>query len=55
MENKRSRPAFSLRKRFGTTNYRVNAYCSDSAAETFEAKTVRFTKMMLGMTAAPAV
>ena len=44
MENKRSRPAFTLSRRIGATNYRVNAYCSDTAAETFQDKTMRIIK-----------
>ena len=44
MENKRSSPAFTLSRRIGTTNYRVNAYCSDIAAETFQDKIYRLIK-----------
>ena len=33
-----TRTTFTLSRRIGSTNYRVNACCSDAAAETFEDK-----------------
>ena len=44
MENKRTTTAFSLRRRIGSTNYRVNARCSSAAAETFEDKIFRLIR-----------
>ena len=43
MENNRT-TTFSLRRRIGSTNYRVNARCSSAAAETFEDKIVRLIR-----------
>ena len=40
MENNRS-TAFTLSRRIGSTNFTVNARCSDTAAETFEDKIFR--------------
>ena len=44
MENNRTTTAFSLRRRIGSTNYRVNARCSSAAAETFEDKVFRLIR-----------
>ena len=33
-----TRATFTLSRRIGSTNYRVNACCSDAATETFEDK-----------------
>ena len=43
MENNRS-TTFTLRRRIGSTNYRVNARCSSAAAETFEDKIIRLIR-----------
>ena len=43
MENNRS-TTFTLSRRIGSTNYRVNARCSSAAAETFEDKIVRLIR-----------
>ena len=44
MENKRNSTAFSLSRRIGSTNFTVNARCSDTAAETFEVKIFRLIR-----------
>ncbi len=44
MENKRSSPAFSLSRRIGSTNFRVNVYCSSNTEETFQDKIYRLIK-----------
>ena len=36
-----TRTTFTLSRRIGSTNYRVNACCSDAATETFEDKIFR--------------
>ena len=43
MENN-SRTAFSLSRRIGSTNYKVSARFSDTAAETFEDKIFRMIR-----------
>ena len=43
MENNRS-TTFTLRRRIGSTNYRVNARCSSSAEETLEDKIIRLIR-----------
>ena len=43
MENTRT-PAFSLRRRIGSTNYSVIAYASATSAETFEDKILRLVR-----------
>ena len=44
MDNNRTTTAFTLRRRIASTNYRVNARCSDTAAETFEDKIFRLIR-----------
>ena len=44
MENKRTTTAFSLRRRIGSTNYRVNPRCSSTTVETFEDKIFRLIR-----------
>ena len=44
MDNNRTTTAFTLRRRIGSTNYRVNARCSDTAAESFEDKIFRLIR-----------
>ena len=44
MDNNRTTTAFTLKRRIGSTNYRVNARCSDTAAETFEDKIFRLIR-----------
>ena len=39
-----TRTTFTLSRRIGSTNYRVNACCSDTAAETFEDKIFRLIR-----------
>ena len=43
MENNRS-TTFTLSRRIGSTNFTVNARCSDMAAETFEDKVFRLIR-----------
>ena len=43
MENHHS-TAFTLSRRIGSTNFTVNAHCSDTAAETFEDKIFRLIR-----------
>ena len=43
MENNRS-TTFTLSRRIGSTNFTVNARCSDTAAETFEDKIFRLIR-----------
>ena len=43
MENARS-TTFTLSRRIGSTNFTVNAHCSDMAAETFEDKIFRLIR-----------
>ena len=43
MGNNRS-TTFTLRRRIGSTNFRVNARCSSTAAETFEDKIFRLIR-----------
>ena len=43
MENARS-TTFTLSRRIGSTNFTVNAHCSDIAAETFEDKIFRLIR-----------
>ncbi len=40
----KSGTAFTLRRRVGSTNYTVNAFCSDVSAETFEDKIIRLVR-----------
>ena len=40
----KSGTAFTLRRRVGSTNYTVNAFCNDASAETFEDKIVRLIR-----------
>ena len=49
MENNYS-AAFSLSRRIGSTNYRVNAHFSDTAVETLEDKILRIIKNEAGAT-----
>ena len=44
MDNNRTTTAFTLKRRIGSTNYRVNARCSDTAAESFEDKIFRLIR-----------
>ena len=44
MDNNRTTTAFTLRRRIDSTNYRVNARCSDTAAESFEDKVFRLIR-----------
>ena len=44
MDNNRTTTAFTLKRRIASTNYRVNARCSDTAAETFEDKIFRLIR-----------
>ena len=39
-----TRTTFTLSRRIGSTNYRVNACCSDAATETFEDKIFRLIR-----------
>ena len=39
-----TRTTFTLSRRIGSTNYRVNACCSDAATETFEDKMFRLIR-----------
>ena len=39
-----TRTTFTLSRRIGSTNYRVNACCSDAATETFENKIFRLIR-----------
>ena len=39
-----TRTTFTLSRRIGSTNYRVNACCSDTAAETFEDRIFRLIR-----------
>ena len=39
-----TRTTFTLSRRIGSTNYRVNACCSDAAKETFEDKIFRLIR-----------
>ena len=39
-----TRTTFTLSRRIGSTNYRVNACCSDTATETFEDKIFRLIR-----------
>ena len=50
MENKRTTTAFSLRRRIGSTNYRVNAHFIEAASETMEDKLLRIIKNEAGAT-----
>ena len=43
MENNRT-TTFTLSRRIGSTNFTVNARCSDTAAETFEDKIFRLIR-----------
>ena len=43
MENSRT-TTFTLSRRIGSTNFTVNARCSDTAAETFEDKIIRLIR-----------
>ncbi len=43
MENTRN-ATFTLSRRIGSTNFTVNAHCSDMAAETFEDKIFRMIR-----------
>ena len=43
MENNRT-TTFTLNRRIGSTNFTVNARCSDTAAETFEDKIFRLIR-----------
>ena len=43
MENN-NRTTFTLSRRIGSTNYRVNVRCSDAATETFEDKILRLIR-----------
>ena len=43
MENNRT-TTFILSRRIGSTNFTVNARCSDTAAETFEDKIIRLIR-----------
>ena len=43
MENNRT-TTFTLSRRIGSTNFTVNARCSDTAAETFEDKIIRLIR-----------
>ena len=43
MENNRT-TTFTLNRRIGSTNFTVNARCSDTAAETFEEKIFRLIR-----------
>ena len=43
MENNRS-TTFTLSRRIGSTNFRVNARCSSAAAENFEDKIIRLIR-----------
>ena len=44
MVNNRTTTTFSLRRRIGSTNYRVSVRCSSTAAETFEDKVFRLIR-----------
>ena len=48
MENNRT--TFTLSRRIGSTNYRVNAYFSGTASETIEDKIIRIVKNEAGQT-----
>lgn len=39
-----TRTTFTLSRRIGSTNYRVNACCSDAATETFEDRIFRLIR-----------
>ena len=39
-----TRTTFTLSRRIGSTNYRVNACCSDTATETFEDRILRLIR-----------
>ena len=47
MENKRS-TTFTLSRRIGSTNYRVNAHFTEAASETMEDKLLRIIKNEAG-------
>ena len=51
MEEKRGSPTFTLSRRIGSTTFKVNAFCSDTAAETFEDKIMRIIKNEAGTNA----
>ena len=44
MENNRTTTAFSLSRRIGSTNFKVNAYTSGTSAETIEDKIFRLVR-----------
>ncbi len=41
MEEKRGSPTFTMSRRIGSTTFKVNVFCSDTATETFEDKISR--------------